>query len=174
MLCNRLVADEKQANDNDKGTDVKDWHEDLDNFFSETLQNQQDDTAKLAESKQVAADFLAQTVAPVFAEVKAQLEKHGRVVQTGIGSDTAYITAHYQGQEELNYTVKCLISPGHASAIPETRGYGEDGRYRGEGHFRSGLQNYSCKDLTQDDIRQHLLAEYKQRVVDQQRRQYRP
>ncbi len=97
MLCNRLVADEEQAYDSDKGTDVKDWHEDLDDFFSETLQNQQDDTAKLAESKQVAADFLAQTVAPVFAEVQAQLEKHGRVVQTGIGSDTAYITAHYQG-----------------------------------------------------------------------------
>ena len=174
MLCNRLVADEEQANDSDKVSDVKDWHEDLDNFFSETLQNQQDDTAKLAESKQVAADFLAQTVAPVFAEVKAQLEKHGRVVQTGIGSDTAYITAHYQGQEELNYTVKCLISPGHVGAIPETRGSSGGERYRGEGHFRSGLQNYSCKDLTQDDIRQHLLAEYKQRVADQQRHKYRP
>src|SRR5258708_40266507 len=117
MLCNRLVADAKQAYDNDEGSDVKDWHEDLDTFFSETLQNQQDDTAKLAESKQVAAEFLAQTVAPVFAEVQAQLEKHGRVVQTGIGSDTAYITAPYQGQEELNYTVNGLIRPCHSGAI---------------------------------------------------------
>lgn len=39
--------------------------------------------------------------------------------------------------------------------------FSEDGhRFKGEGHFRSGLQDYSINDISKEEIIQHLSSEY--------------
>ena len=143
---------------------MKDWETDLDTFFSTTEQKQQDDAVKLVESQKVAADFLAQEVAPAFEEVKALLEKHGRKVESSVGTDEAHMTVHYHGNKELDYTVVCRVRPGFAVAIPLTRGYDGGEHYRAEGFFRSGAQDYGCEDLKKDEIINNLLDTYKQLV----------
>jgi hypothetical protein len=99
-----------------------------------------------------------QEVAPAFEEVKAQLEKHGRVVEFSVGTDQAHMKVRHEGQEELDYTVECNVRPGSATAFPVTRGYDEGGRYKAQGSFRSGS---SCKDLKKADIIRDLLDNYK-------------
>jgi choline/glycine/proline betaine transport protein len=120
---------------------------------------------KLAESEKEAADFLAQEVTPAFEEVKAQLEKHGRIVEFHVGADQAHMKVRHEGHEELDYTVVCNVRPGFAGAVPVTRGYNAGQHYKAQGYFRSGAQDYGCKDLKKDDIIQNLLGNYKGHVT---------
>ena len=63
---------------------------------------------------------------------------------------------------------------GYAVAVPETRAYDEHGtRYVAQGYFRAGAQDYGCQDLMREEIRQHLLNEYKSSMDYAQRRKNR-
>lgn len=145
---------------------MSDWQDDLDGFLNATEQAQQTDDVRLAQAQQIAVDFLTQQVAPAFEDVKVALEKRGREVKVSVGHASGHISIHYQGREELDYTVECRVGPGYARAVPVVRAYDQGHRYKGEGYFRSGAQDYGCEDLTREEVRQHLINAYKDQVRD--------
>lgn len=152
---------------------MSNWEDDLDAFLNIEEQTQQQDDAQRQQNQQRLAAWFESTVKPAFEDVQTALEKRGREVKVSIGPSHAHIAVHFEGREELDYTIDSIVRPGNVLVKPVTRSYDDGRRYKAEGFFRSGLQDYGFQDLTREEIRQHVIAAYKQQVTfnDQQRRE---
>lgn len=143
---------------------MKDWKQELDSFFDAQEKKQMQDDTQRAGHEAEAAQFITGVVEPAFGEVKAELEKRGRTVT--VSSDARYmyrasISVEYEGREELDYTIEVRVNSRGAFATPVIRFTEKGQRYKGEGFFRSGAQDYTASDITKDEVIANVIHEYK-------------
>lgn len=151
---------------------MEQWKADLANLFQDVAQEQKKTEEQLSLTKAEASDFYATVVGPAFEELRAELEKHGRKVDVTVNSRRASIVVTHDGIQEMDYSVMVRTHPGRVFPYPETRFTStSDGRnYRSEGYFRSGLQDYTIKDITKEEIIKHFLGDYRASIKDRARR----
>jgi len=145
---------------------MSDWKSDLANSFKKKGENKKSDEEKLKITKEEVVKFFLQIVIPAFRELKTELEKYGRDVRITNSSESSMIEVHYEGQMEIDYSIKVRIFPGRAIPYPETR-FNEKSdmkTYRAEGTLRSGSQDYDISQITKDEIIQKFLTDYKQEI----------
>ena len=141
---------------------MSDWKSDLDDFIRNKERQEKVDEDKLKEINSKVKEFYSTIVTPTFEELKKELEKHQREVQISAGHNLASIIVKYEGELELDYSIKVTVSPKGAYVSQQTHFRDKSGRtHRAEGYPRSGNQDYTIYDITKDDIIKNFISEYK-------------
>ncbi len=148
------------------------WKTDLANIFQNAEKEQKTTEEKQSVTNSEVAEFYSTVVKPAFEELQTELQTHGRQVTVSVSKGHASIVVNHEGDKECDYSIKVRTSPGHAFPYPETRFTDpSDGKsYRSEGHFRSGSQDYTTKDITKEEVIKHFLADYREGVRARARR----
>lgn len=141
---------------------MSDWKTDLDDFIRNKERQEKVDENKLKEIDSKVKEFYSTIVTPAFEELKKELEKHQREVQISAGHNLASIIVKYEGELELDYSIKVTVSPKGAHPSQQTHFRDKSGRtHRAEGYPRSGNQDYTIYNITKDDIIKNFISEYK-------------
>jgi hypothetical protein len=139
---------------------MSDWKSDLDDFIRNKERQEKVDEDKLKEMNSKVKEFYSTIVTPAFEELKKELEKHQREVQMSAEHNLASIIVKYEGELELDYSIKVSTKGTHPSQ--QTHFRDKSGRtHRAEGYLRSGNQDYTIYDITKDDIIKNFISEYK-------------
>ncbi len=143
---------------------MSNWQQDLHQSIAAHETNKQALGQEKQQQDRNVENFFRLKVLPAFEEFKTVLEEQGREVTIGQGLEEVTIKVMFKGEEEIKYGVQAKVY-GTRVVVHPVQFFSEEGqRYKGEGFFRSGIQNYSVDDLTKEEIIQHLLSEYKSRL----------
>mgnify|MGYP006295870863 CR=1 FL=1 len=139
---------------------MADWKNSLRSALDETRQTQHE-----KESTQMTR-FLDDVVMPAFAELRDELEEHGREVVLRRADTTATLIVHYGGEEEITYRIQSRTFPNSIVPFADIRYRERKGLkfVRAESMFRSGKPDYSIEDVTRDEVIQNFLKQYLPRV----------
>jgi hypothetical protein len=143
---------------------VKDWKKILDSFFEKQKEEKGEKEVKRSQEKLRVEKFYAKIVNPAFEELKSEFKKHGREVEVYTERrDFASIIVDFEGEEELDYSIEVILSPGLAFPRPVIHytEWASSRRLRAEGFLRKGIQDYDISDITKKEIIEHFLNEYK-------------
>jgi hypothetical protein len=143
---------------------MKDWKKLLASFIKKQEEERGEKTEKRSKEKLRVERFYATVVNPAFEELKAEFKKHGREVDVYTERrDFASIIVNFEGEEELDYSIEVLLSPGLAFPRPVIHytEWASSRRLRAEGFLRQGIQVYDISDITKEEIIEHFLKEYK-------------
>ena len=135
---------------------MSEWQKNLDGFFKKTEQKKKD--TRQTEM----AHFIATVAIPAFAEIREELEKHGRDVTIRNAEVTAGLIVTKDGEEEITYRVQSRSYPNTVVPYAEVRTRERKGLklVRNESMFRSGAPDYAIKDIGKDEIIQNFLSHY--------------
>lgn len=149
---------------------MTDWKQDL----RQSIEEHESEKASLKQQEKQqedkASDFIKLKVLPAFEEFKSVLVEQGREVSVSGESQGASIEVAFEGRAELEYRIEVRVYPKHAIAVPIQFFREGRKRFRAEGYFRSGAQDYTIEDLSKDEIVRHLAAEYKSRLASLRKR----
>ena len=108
--------------------------------------------------------FYATIVNPAFEELKSELKRHGREVEVYTERrDFASIIVCFESEEELDYSIEVMLSPGLAFPRPVIHytEWASSRRLRAQGFLRKGIQDYDISDIKKEEIIEHFLIKYK-------------
>jgi hypothetical protein len=143
---------------------MKNWKKILASFFEKQKEEKEEKEKKHSHEKLRVEKFYSTIVNPAFKELKSELKKYGREVDVYTERrDFASIIVQFEGEEELDYSIEVMLSPGLAFPRPVIHytEWASSRRLRTEGFFRTGIQDYDISDITIDEIIEHFLNEYK-------------
>jgi len=143
---------------------LKDWKKILASFFEKQKEEKGEKEKKSSLEKLRVEKFYTTIVSPAFKELKSEFKKHGREVEVYTERrDFASIIVHFEGEEELNYSIEVMLSPGLAFPRPVIHytEWASSRRLRAEGFLRKGIQDYDISAFTKEEIIEHFLNEYK-------------
>ena len=143
---------------------MKDWKKILASFFEKQKEEKGEKEKKSSLEKLRVEKFYTTIVSPAFKELKSEFKKHGREVEVYTERrDFASIIVHFEGEEELNYSIEVMLSPGLAFPRPVIHytEWASSRRLRAEGFLRKGIQDYDISAFTKEEIIEHFLNEYK-------------
>ncbi len=111
-------------------------------------------------------DYLQNTVAPALTSVSEELQKHDRVVQAELEPDAVSLTVFHKGVEEFYYSVRARTYKRPAFAFPEwTPKASDDPAYHhAEVYLRSGSLRYDVMGYDRNQIIEHFMQEYSDRL----------
>lgn len=117
-------------------------------------------------TRQDVCEFLDQVVGPALRSVSEELEKHERTVDLQTNPDAVSLTVFYRGTEEFYYSVRARTYKRAVFAFPEwTRREADDPAYHhAEVYLRSGSLRYDVMGYDQNQIIQHFMREYSDRL----------
>jgi hypothetical protein len=141
-----------------------DWKEDLDSFLRQRATNTVSEEKEAERKKMEGKIFLASKVLPAFAELKAQLEKNGRMVTIYSGRDNVNIIVKNAGLEEFNYSIEMSPLRGAPQTVEIITDRRTGKKLNARGTLRSGSHDYSVSSITKDEIIQEAIRKYKDRV----------
>jgi hypothetical protein len=143
---------------------MKEWKKILASFFEKQKEGKGEKEEKRSQEKVRVEKFYATIVNPAFEELKSEFKKYGREVDVYTERrDFASIIVDFEGEEELDYSIEVMLSPGLAFPRPVIHytEWASSRRLRAEGFLRKGMQNYDVSDITKEEIIEHFLNEYK-------------
>jgi len=143
---------------------MKDWKKILASFFEKQKEEKGEKEVKRSQEKLRVEKFYSTIVNPAFEELKSEFKKHGREVEVYAGRiGCASINVHFEGEEELDYSIEVMLSPGLAFPRPVVHytEWASSRRLRAEGFLRRGIQDYDISDITKEEIIEHFLIKYK-------------
>lgn len=139
---------------------MSDWKQDLRQSIAQHEVEIQNLEQKTNQQNTNIKEFFQTKVLPAFEDLKTVLEEQKREVTINYGLDEVTIKVLFNGKEEMNYGVQAKLYGTRVVVHPVER-FSEGGkRFRGEGYFRSGAQDYSIDDLSKEEIIQHFSSEY--------------
>jgi len=154
---------------------MDDWKNDLEDLCKleeecKTMQKRklEASAAATAEKTEQATSFLSDIVDEAFRKLAAELQKHGRkVVITGV-SLARQIEVRFEGRKKFEYRVGANVSPSIAKATIKHICWDKDGKksIEGGGSLFRGDQERNMSDITQEDIIQDFLTEYKRHIYN--------
>jgi hypothetical protein len=140
------------------------WKKNLASFFKKQKEEKEEKEEKHSHEKSRVEKFYSTIVNPAFEELKSELKKHGREVEVYTERrDFASIIVQFESEEELDYSIEVMLSPGLAFPRPVIHytEWASSRRLRVEGLFRTGIQDYDISAITKEEIIEHFLNEYK-------------
>lgn len=139
---------------------MKDWKDDLKEFFKEKdIERARE--KKDAELRRRVEKFYLKTVRPAFKTLKKELERYGRRVNVAVSESLAAIEVEFEGRLELKYQVKVRdIHPYLEIHYQDAMGNG----IWSEANFREGARQADIDDLSENEIIENFLREYKARL----------
>ena len=143
---------------------MKDWKKILAGFIEKQKEEKGGKEEKRSQEKLRVEKFYATIVSPAFKELKSEFKKYGREVDVYTERrDFASIIVYFEGDEELDYSIEVILSPGLAFPRPVIHytEWASSRRLRAEGFLRRGIQDYDISDITKEEIIEHFLNEYK-------------
>ena len=143
---------------------MKDWKKILASFFEKQKEEKGEKEVKRSKEKLRVEKFYATIVNPAFEELKSEFKKHGRAVEVYTERrDFASIIVQFESEEELDYSIEVMLSPGLAFPRPVIHytEWASSRRLRAEGFLRRGIQDYDISDITKEEIIEHFLIKYK-------------
>jgi hypothetical protein len=143
---------------------MENWKKILANFFDKQKEEKGEKEVKRSKEKLRVEKFYSTIVNPAFEELRSELKKHGREVEVyAERTDFASIIVNFEAEEELDYSIEVMISPGHVFPRPVIHytEWASSRRLRAEGLLRKGIQDYDISDITKEEIIEHFLNEYK-------------
>jgi hypothetical protein len=146
---------------------MKNWKKVLSNFFLKQEEEKGEKEEKLSQEKLRVEKFYSTIVNPAFEDLTSELKKHGREVEVcAERKDYASIIVHFEGEEEFDYSIEVMKSPGRAFPRPVIHytEWASSRRLRAERSLRTGIQDYDISDITKEEIIEHFLREYKNYV----------
>jgi hypothetical protein len=148
---------------------MKDWKKILASFFEKQKEEKGEKEEKRSKEKLRVEKFYATIVTPAFEELKSEFKKHGREVEVySERRDFASISIDFEGEEELDYSIEVMLSPGLAFPRPVIHytEWASSRRLRAEGFLRKGIQDYDISDIKKEEIIEHFLNEYKNLSIE--------
>jgi hypothetical protein len=136
------------------------WEQALDQFFVDSDPGQKEPNLSPFEK------FLIDIALPAFEELRAALEKHGRLVKIRSTPSSAVITVLDGTTEEIMYRLQERTLPDRRLPYAQVR-LRERGGLRlvtVEAMLRPGSTDYFTEDITKDDVLQSVLQHYMSRV----------
>jgi hypothetical protein len=143
---------------------MNDWKKILARFFQKQKEEKGEKEEKHGQERLRVEKFYATIVNPAFEELKSEFKKYGREVDVYTERrDFASIVVYFEGDEELDYSLEVMLSPGLAFPRPVIHytEWASSRRLRVECLLRTGIQDYDISDITTDEIIEHFLNEYK-------------
>lgn len=145
---------------------MADWKTELRRFLRAQepgMHGADDGLEELEDRKPEIEVFYASVVMPALEAVKQELESYGRTVSLSREPVAARLVVQHKGVQQLDYAVKVRRIPEGVFAYPEIqiRGSADSPPHGAWGHFRGGDPCYTIADISQDEIIQHVLEEYK-------------
>ena len=143
---------------------MKNWKKILASFFEKQIEEKEDKEEKHSQQKLRVEKFYSTIVNPAFEELKSEFKKYGREVEVYTERrDFASIIVNFEGEEELDYSIEVMLSPGLAFPRPVIHytEWASSRRLRAQGFLRQGIQDYDISDITKEEIIEHFLNEYK-------------
>jgi len=143
---------------------MEDWKKILASFLEKQKEEKGEKEEKRSHEKLRVEKFYATIVNPAFEELKSEFKKYGREVEVYTERrDFASIIVYFEGEEELDYSIEVMLSPGLAFPRPVIHytEWASSRRLRAEGFLRKGIQDYDVSDITKEEIIEHFLNEYK-------------
>jgi hypothetical protein len=133
---------------------VKDWKAELDTFFRQREQQEQEQHTQAQPPRVEAAiaEFMVAVATPAFEEFGAALREHGCHIQLRLGDSNMRIVSEYAGREEFDHT----LWAGTRELFAESR----TGGRRTPDSFHNAKGNSAIADTTQEDIVRHLADRY--------------
>jgi hypothetical protein len=143
---------------------MKNWEKILATIFKKQKEEKGEKEEKRSHEKLRVEKFYSTIVNPALEELKSELKKYGREVEVYTERrDYASIIVNFEGEEELDYSIEVMISPGRIFPRPVIHytEWASSRRLRAEGLLRKGIQDYDISDITKEEIIEHFLDEYK-------------
>jgi hypothetical protein len=143
---------------------MENWKEILATILKKQKEDRREKDIKHSHEKLRVEKFYSTIVNPAFKELKSELRKYGREVEVYTERpDFASIIVNFEGEEELDYSIEVMISPGRVFPRPVIHytEWASSRRLRVAGLLRKGRQNYSISDISKEEIIEHFLNEYK-------------
>jgi hypothetical protein len=143
---------------------MENWKEILATVLKKQKEDRREKDIKHSHEKLRVEKFYSTIVNPAFKELKSELRKYGREVEVYTERpDFASIIVNFEGEEELDYSIEVMISPGRVFPRPVIHytEWASSRRLRVAGLLRKGRQNYSISDISKEEIIEHFLNEYK-------------
>jgi len=143
---------------------MENWKIILANFFDKQKEEKVGKEVKRSQEKLRVEKFYSTIVNPAFNELRSELKKHRREVEVYTErTDFASIIVNFEAEEELDYSIEVMISPGRVFPRPVIHytEWASSRRLRVEGLLRKGNQDYDISDITKEEIIEHFLNEYK-------------
>jgi hypothetical protein len=142
---------------------MKDWKKILASLIEKQKEEKGEKEEKRSQEKLRVEKFYATIVNPAFEELRSEFRKYGREVDVYTERrDFASIIVNFEGEEELDYSIEVMLSPGLAFPRPVIHytEWASSRRLRAEGFLRKGIQVYDISDITKEEIIEHFLNEY--------------
>jgi hypothetical protein len=152
---------------------MKDWQKILAGFIEKQKEEKGEKEEKRSQEKLRVEKFYATIVNPAFEELKSEFKKYGRDVEVySERRDFASIIVYFESEEELDYSIEVMLSPGLAFPRPVIHytEWASSRRLRAEGFLRTGIQDYDISDVTKEEIIEHFLNEYKNLTSEHNKR----
>ncbi|MGB8951682.1 MAG: hypothetical protein WCC06_03330 [Candidatus Aminicenantales bacterium] len=143
---------------------MKNWKKILAAYFIKQKEERGEKDEKFSQNKLRVEKFYSTIVNPAFEELKSELTKYGREVDVYTErKDYASIIVHFEGEEEFDYSIEMMISPGRIFPRPVIHytEWASSRRLRTEGSLRTDIQDYDISDIKKEEIIEHFLNEYK-------------
>ena len=139
---------------------MSDWKQDLADIFKKQEEQTQKQEQIQSQQQDEVKTFIEFTVQPAFTNLKIELQKHGRTVDLSLSGSEPSITIKNENTEELKFAI------GFHGNRPYPITWTREGRktYKGEGSFQSSVQKHTVADISEDEIIQHVLEEYKRKL----------
>lgn len=133
-----------------------DWKNELGSFLNEQRKDKKEERRLELEK------FIREVVLPAFKELKAELEKHGRLAIIREVPSSASIKVTNQGEEEITYSIQARTFSDRTVPYPSVRFRERRGvRYVAtEGTFGTGAQSAAVPDVSKDDVIRNFLSYY--------------
>ncbi len=145
---------------------MSDWKADLEDIFKKKETKKEEDNQRLKKVNSEISRFISQIVIPAFVEIKEEIEsKYQRMVKISDATKSATIKIEHYGQIEFDYSIKFEINRNGAFPYPEEQIPDTQGKnFQTKGFLRSGGQDYTTADITKDEIINHVILVYKNRM----------
>ncbi|MFW6335617.1 MAG: BCCT family transporter [Phycisphaeraceae bacterium] len=116
---------------------------------------------ELKEARNAIREFIDDTVAPAFADIKSELEKQGREVEIYVHETSATLIVRRGGDEEFRYAIRGRAFRRAAVAFPELDAPNTPRILRAEVVLRGGVAGeYELEEFTHHGIIEDFLNEY--------------
>ncbi len=141
---------------------MAEWQEDLGAFFRQKEQTH----AELERSEM--ERFISDVAVPAYEQLKAELQKYGRMASVRETASAATITVQHKGVDEFRYSLQGRTFPEGVLPFAELLSRERKGirMIRTESMVRSG-SDYRLADVTPEEVIAHFLSHYKRSVREE-------
>jgi hypothetical protein len=137
---------------------MSDWKKDLDDFMAKKESEKAEKEKLVVEKRAKGERFVVEMLVPALEEVKAELEKHGRMVNVSSSPDSASISVYFNKVRELSLTINY-----HLGTDETFKNKARGGDFRAKGTL-GGYPNLSAETVTQDELINAVISRYKDRL----------